>query len=135
MKRMSGAEFMVVSSRDRIGLVGSPSRAVGCEALERGVAERELARQEPVSICRSPAGLLVSRLPEVHVRAHDRGLVAVARTLGCAEEAAARGDYADGLSWVGVVEAIGNLILIKYQTKRQAWLTSFAEKRARKEVL
>jgi hypothetical protein len=41
---------MVVSLRNRIGLVGSPSHAVCCDTLEgRGVAERELARQAPVS--------------------------------------------------------------------------------------
>ena len=90
---------MVVSSRDPIGLVGCPPRGVGCDALKGGVAECELARREPVSICRSPAGPLVSRPPVVHVRAHARRLVAVARTFGCAEEAAARGDYADALSW------------------------------------
>jgi hypothetical protein len=104
MKRMSGAGFMVVSSTEGIDLVGSPPRGVGCDALEGGVAERELARQEPVSICRSPVGPLVSTPPEVHVRAHDRHLVAVARTFGCAE-AAAGGDHADALSAVGAVEA------------------------------
>ena len=128
-------EFMVVSSRDGIGLVGSPPRAVGCDALEGSVAERELARQEPVSICRSPVGPLVSTPPEAHVRAHDRRLVAVARTFGCAEEAAARGDSADARSWVGAVEAIGDLIPIVYQPKRQAWLTALAAKRARNEAL
>jgi hypothetical protein len=50
--------------------------------------------------------------------------------LGWAEQAAARGDFADALSWVGVVEAIGDLIPIEYQTKRKAWLTALAENRA-----
>jgi hypothetical protein len=126
LKRRSGGEFMVVSSRGRIGVVGGPSRAVGCGALEGGVSEREWARHEPVSIWRSPAGLLVSTPPEVPVSVHDRRLVAVARTFGCAEEAAARGDYADALSWVGAVEAIGDLIPIAYQPERQAWHTALA---------
>jgi hypothetical protein len=126
---------MVVSSTEGIGLVGGPPRAVGCDALEGGVAESELARQEPVSICRSPVGLLVSTPPAVHVRAHDRRLVAVARTFGCGEEAAARCDYADALSWVGAVEAIGDLIPIAYQPIRQAWHTTLAAKRARNEAL
>ena len=39
-------------------------------------------------------------------RAHDRHLAAVARSLGWARESAARGDYADALGWVRVVEAI-----------------------------
>jgi hypothetical protein len=135
MKWMSGAEFMVVSSTEGIGLVGSPPRAVGCDVLEGGVAESELARQERVSICRSPAGPLVSAAPEVHVRARDRRLVSVARTFGCGEEAAARGDYADALLWVGAVEAIGDVIPIAYQPKRQALQTALAAKRARNEAL
>jgi hypothetical protein len=59
----------------------------------------------------------------------------VTRTFGCAEEAAARGDYADALSWVGAVEAIGDLIPIAYQPKRQAWLTGLAAKRARNDAV
>jgi hypothetical protein len=110
-------------------------RRVPCAvARSRGtVAEREWARQAPISICRSPAGLLVSTPPEVHVRAHDRRLVAVARTFGRAEEAAARGGYADALSRVGV-EAIGDLIPIAYQPQRQAWLTALATQRAGNEA-
>lgn len=114
---------MVVSSRDGI----SPSRVVGCDALERCCRRARVGPSRAGQHCRSLAGLLVSTPPEVHVRAHDRRLVAVARSLGWAEEAAARGDYADALSWVGVVEAIGDLIPIKYRTKRQAWLTALVE--------
>jgi hypothetical protein len=126
---------MVVSSRDPIGLLGSPSHAVRCDTLEGGaVAERELAHEPPVSSCRSPAGLLVSTPRERHVSAHDRHLAAVARSFGWAEKAAASGDYADALGWVGVVEAIGDLIPIEYQTKRQAWLSALAESRARNEA-
>jgi hypothetical protein len=56
-----------------------------------------------------------------------------ARNFGCAVEAAARGDHA--LSWVGAVEAIGDLIPIAYQPKRQAWLTGLAAKRARNDAV
>ncbi len=122
---------MVVSSRNQVGLMGSPSHAVRRDTLPGAAhAERELARQAPGGSCRSAAGLLVSAPRGARVSAHDRHLAAVARSLGWAEEAAARGDYADALSWVGVVEAIGDLIPIEYQTKRKAWRTALAENRA-----
>jgi hypothetical protein len=124
---------MVVSLRNRIALVGSPSHAVRGDTLEgRAVAERELARQAPVSSCRSAAGLLVSAPREARVSARDRHMAAVARSFGWADEAAARGDHADALSWVGVVEAIGDLIPIEYQTKRRAWLSALAGNRNRR---
>jgi hypothetical protein len=123
-------------SRDPVGLVGSGLHAVCCDTLEGGAAaERELAREAPVSSCRSPAGLLASTPREASVSAHDRHLAAVARTFGWAEEAAARGDYADALSWVQVVQAIGDLIPMEYQTKRRAWLSALAGSRARNEAL
>jgi hypothetical protein len=136
MTQVSGAEFMVVSLRDQMGLVGSPSHTVRYDRHDgRAIAERELARQAPVSSCRSAAGLLVPAPRGARVSAHDRHLAAVARRFGWAEEAAARGDYADALSWVGVVEAIGDLIPIEYQTKRRAWLSALAGNRARDEAL
>jgi hypothetical protein len=133
---MTQCELIVVSSRDPIGLVGSASHAVRYDTLAGGaVAERKLARRAPVSSCRSAAGLLASTPRETHVSAQDRHLAAVARTFGWAEEAAARGDYADALSWVQVVQAIGDLIPIEYQTKRSAWLSALAGNRARNEAL
>jgi len=126
---------MVVSSRNRVGLAGSGLHDMCCDTLEGGaVAERELVRQAPVSSCRSAVGLLASTPREASVSAHDRHLAAVARTFGWAEEAAARGDYADALSWVQVVQAIGDLIPIEYQTKRRAWLSALAGNRARNEA-
>jgi hypothetical protein len=59
----------------------------------------------------------------------DRHLAAVARSLGWALEAAARGDYADALGWVGVVEAIGDPIPHEYEVNRQAWLGALAANR------
>jgi hypothetical protein len=127
---------MVVSSRDRVGLVGSGLHATRCDTLEGGVvAEREPVRQAPVSSCRSSVGLLASTPREASVSAHDRHLAAVARTFGWAEEAAGRGDYADALSWVQVVQAIGDLIPMEYQTKRRAWLSALAGNRARNNAL
>jgi hypothetical protein len=134
--QVSGAEFMVISPRNQVGLVGSPSQPVRYDRPDgRAIAERELARQAPGGSCRSAAGLLVPAPRGARVSARDRHLAAVARSFGWAEEAAARGDYADALSWVGVVEAIGDLIPIEYQTKRRAWLSAVAENRAGHEAL
>jgi hypothetical protein len=61
----------------------------------------------------------------------DRHLAAVARSLGWARESAARGDYAEALSWVQVVEAIGDPIPREYEIKRRAWRDALAESQAR----
>jgi hypothetical protein len=60
-------------------------------------------------------------------RDRDRHLAAVARSLGWARESAARGDYADALGWVRVVDAIPD----EYEAERQAWLSVLAANRAR----
>ena len=67
---------------------------------------------------------------EAVVSAHDRHLAAVARSLGWARESAARGDYADALGWVRVVEAIGDAIPYEIEVKRQMWLSALAANRA-----
>jgi hypothetical protein len=59
----------------------------------------------------------------------DRHLAAVARSLGWARESAARGEYADALGWVGVVEAIGDPIPHEYDAERQTWLSALAANR------
>lgn len=63
----------------------------------------------------------------------ERHVAAVARTLGWAEEAAARDDYVDAIGWVQVIEAIGDELTQGYKTKRQEWCTALAESRVRKE--
>jgi hypothetical protein len=125
---------MVVSSRDPIGVVGSSPGPLRGDRLEGGAtSERGLAGQAPV-ISRSAAGLLTASPRETQVSARDRHLAAVARSFAWAEEAAKRGDYTDALSWVQVVEAIGDVIPIEYQTKRQAWLSALTESRARNQA-
>jgi hypothetical protein len=47
--------------------------------------------------------------------------MAVRRSLGWAQESADRGDYADALGWIDVLEAIGEQLPASYQTRRQAW--------------
>ncbi|MDQ6776742.1 MAG: hypothetical protein M3071_11130 [Actinomycetota bacterium] len=53
----------------------------------------------------------------------------MASSLGWAQESAARGDYADALSWVSAVEAIGDALPDGFEIKRQAWLMALAESR------
>jgi len=126
---------MVVSLKDPIDRVRSPSDAPRGDTLKEGaIREREPARQAPVISGRSAGGLPTSNPRETHVSAHDRHLAAVARSFGWAEQAAARGDFAEALSWVQVVEAIGDLIPIDYQTKRRTWLSALAESRAKTET-
>ena len=60
----------------------------------------------------------------------DRHLAAVRRSLGWAEDAAQRGDYADALGWVRVVEAVGGPLPDIYITQRQAWACALAEHQA-----
>lgn len=59
-----------------------------------------------------------------HVRDGERHQAAVARSLGWAQESAARGDYADALAWVEVVEAIGDSVPHEYEVNRWAWLAA-----------
>jgi hypothetical protein len=47
--------------------------------------------------------------------------VAVAKTVGYAVDAAAEGDYPDALAWLATVEAIGDVLPRKYETKREVW--------------
>jgi hypothetical protein len=54
---------------------------------------------------------------------HDR---AVENTLEQADEAAASGDYQDALSWLGLIETIGDELPHSYIAKRQAWRAAIA---------
>jgi hypothetical protein len=63
----------------------------------------------------------------------DRHLVAVARSLGWAQESAERGDYADALQWIQTVEAIGELLPPSYHAKREAWRSALARHHAKSE--
>ena len=61
----------------------------------------------------------------------DRHLAAVTRSLGWAVESAARGDYADALGWLRVIEAIGDEVSHEYEAKRREWRAALANSRAR----
>jgi hypothetical protein len=60
---------------------------------------------------------------EAHERRHA---AAIASTLRQADEAAADGDYADALSWLGLLETIGDELPEDYQVKREAWHSALA---------
>ena len=62
----------------------------------------------------------------------DRGhLAAVARSLGWAEEAAGRADWADALGWIAVVEACGDELPDEFRAKRDRWLRALGKQRSR----
>lgn len=60
---------------------------------------------------------------EAHERRHA---AAIASTLRQADEAAAGGDYADALSWLGLLETIGDELPEDYRAKREAWYSALA---------
>jgi hypothetical protein len=49
-------------------------------------------------------------------------LAALRTTLSWADRSAARGDYADALVWIDVVEATGHELPDEYRAKRETWL-------------
>lgn len=51
----------------------------------------------------------------------DRHRAAVARTLASARESAARGDYADALSWLSMLDAIGQELSDEDEGLRAEW--------------
>jgi len=59
----------------------------------------------------------------------DRHRTAVKNSLRLAGESAARGDYADALGWIAVLESIGEQLPQEYQAKRRAWQEQLTEKR------
>jgi hypothetical protein len=61
----------------------------------------------------------------------DRHLAAVTRSLGWAQESADRGDYADALGWVQVVEATGDLFSTAQRATHQVWRDALADNLAR----
>jgi hypothetical protein len=59
--------------------------------------------------------------PPLDLNARHRA--AVARSLGWADDAAARGDHTDALAWLYTIEAVGDQLTPEYQAKRDTWLT------------
>lgn len=60
----------------------------------------------------------------------DRHRAAVARTLQWADGCAARGEYADGLEWLAMIEKLGDMLPPEYATKRQRWVAALAQRQA-----
>jgi hypothetical protein len=63
----------------------------------------------------------VSTFIEASARPSDRHLAAVRNSFGWAQDSADRCDYADALGWIGMLEAIGELIPPDFEAKRQIW--------------
>jgi hypothetical protein len=61
---------------------------------------------------------------------HER---AVANTLGFAREAAARGDFAGALEWLGVVEIVDGALPAGWELTRASWLRSQASEEEERE--
>ncbi len=62
-----------------------------------------------------------------------RHSTAIAHSLGWADDAAARDNHTDALSWLRTIEAIGDELTPEYHTKRQTWLEQVnANPRARR---
>ena len=51
----------------------------------------------------------------------ERQRAAVEGSLGLAQDSADRGEYADALLWIHILEATGGEIPPDYEAKRQAW--------------
>jgi hypothetical protein len=61
----------------------------------------------------------------------DRHRAAVARTLQWADGCAARGEYAEGLAWLEMVEGLGDTLPPEYESKRRRWLAALAARETR----
>jgi hypothetical protein len=71
----------------------------------------------------------VSTFVEVSASPIERHRAAVGRSLGWAQESADRGDYADALGWIRVLEAIGERLPPSFEAKRRAWGDQLAANR------
>lgn len=93
-----------------------PARAIRCPSCRTLVAANGVAPDGATCPnCHRPFNMAAR---------HER---AVAQTLRWADEAAARGDHADALEWLKIVEAVGDALSPDYATKRAQWRTSLCE--------
>jgi len=60
----------------------------------------------------------------------ERHNAAVKRSLQWAQESADRGDYADAIGWISVLETIGERIPPSYLAKSRSWNDALAGYRA-----
>ncbi len=52
----------------------------------------------------------------------------MARTLGWADDAAARGSHTEALAWLQTIEAVGDQLPNEYVTKRERWQLAVRER-------
>jgi hypothetical protein len=65
--------------------------------------------------------------PDPYADRDRRHAAAVRRSLGWADEAAERADWADALGWIEVVEACGDELPDEFRAKRDRWLLALRE--------
>jgi hypothetical protein len=65
--------------------------------------------------------------PDPYADPDRRHAAAVRRSLGWADEAAERADWADALGWIEVVEACGDELPDEFRAKRDRWLLALRE--------
>lgn len=65
--------------------------------------------------------------PDPHCERDHRHAAAVARSLGWADEAAERADWANALGWIEVVEACGDKLPDGFAAKRERWRLALSE--------
>jgi len=53
----------------------------------------------------------------------------IGRTLRWADDAAARGDYAEAVRWIETVRAVGHDLSDEYKEKHASWLNAVAHER------
>jgi hypothetical protein len=108
------------------------------EAAAGRLAEEDLARVDASAVVirggwmQGGGDRRVSTQPRAaYDSAASRHRAAVARSLGWADEYAARGQYAEALGWVQVVEAVDEQLSVEFENKRRAWLSALAAGNAR----
>lgn len=73
----------------------------------------------------------MSDVPTGLTSAETRHQAAVARSLGWAHESAARGDYADALSWMTTLDAVGHTFAATDEAARASWAVAQAARNHR----
>jgi hypothetical protein len=105
-------------------------RAPRCRAGAAGWPRRHRAFGSSRTLDPADPAFTVTSPPPIDPPS-DRHRAAVARTLQWADGCAARGEYADGLGWLAMIESLGDSLSPEYETKRRRWTAALAARRTR----